>query len=266
MPKRFWPAAVLASVLLFTGCAVTPTPFDRTSLPGDGGASGLVGPTWVLDELNDEPAVEDASTTLTFNEDGTLGGSGGCNGYGGNYTLDGDQLGISGLISTMMACPGPIMPQENAFMDALPRTTKFAIVDDQLTLYEQDRALAIFTAQPQELAGTSWQVTSYYDGQDAIVSVLAGTDPTVSFGDDGTMTGTTGCNSISGTYQVAPEGTLKLGELAKTEMGCLDPEGIMQQDEALPTALTSAVNYHIEGTRLTLTSGDGTTAVQLVQA
>jgi heat shock protein HslJ len=50
--------------------------------------------------------------TLEF-EDGRVAGNGGCNNFFGTYTVDGNQLTISALGSTMMAClPEEVMQQE----------------------------------------------------------------------------------------------------------------------------------------------------------
>jgi len=58
------------------------------------------------------PAVEDVEAGLTFNEDGTVSGTSGCNGLGGDYTVEGDQITFGQIISTLMACDSPIMDQE----------------------------------------------------------------------------------------------------------------------------------------------------------
>jgi hypothetical protein len=45
-----------------------------------------------------------------------------------------------------------------------------------LTLKDQaGAAVARFVAEPQGLAGTSWDVTGYNNGRQAVVSLLAGT-------------------------------------------------------------------------------------------
>ena len=55
------------------------------------------------DAANPTPALADVDTTITF-EDGQMSGNVGCNGFGGNYELRGDEITFSGIMSTMMFC------------------------------------------------------------------------------------------------------------------------------------------------------------------
>ena len=48
-----------------------------------------------------------------------VSGSSGCNTFTGSYTLDGINVTIGPLASTMMACEQPVMDQEAAFLKAL---------------------------------------------------------------------------------------------------------------------------------------------------
>ena len=63
------------------------------------------------------PAV---GTTLsaTFTAD-AVSGSSGCNTFSGGYTLDGINVTIGPLASTMMGCEQPLMDEEAAFLTAL---------------------------------------------------------------------------------------------------------------------------------------------------
>lgn len=266
MTKRLWPAAVLTISLLLAGCAVTPTPFDRTP-GGAGGPSDLVGITWLLDELNGQPTIEGTFPSVTFNNQGGFNGSGGCNVYTGSYTSSGGQIDVAdNIISTMMACDDPIMTQEFGLFDALKTASSYAVVDTRLTLSDQNgTALATFNAQSQDLAGTSWQVTAYNNGQEAVVGVLEGTTPTIEFGADGQLSGTAGCNRVIGSYSTT-DGTIELGPLATTQMACPEPEGVMDQETRLVAALESAATYHVEGPTLEMRTADDALAVHFTRA
>ena len=91
------------------------------------------------------------------------------------------------------------------------------------------------------MAASSWQVVALNNGQQAVVNVLDGTTLTIAFGEDGTVTGSSGCNSFRGPYTSAA-GVVKLGPLASTMMACLDPEGVMDQEAQLVAALESAAS------------------------
>jgi polar amino acid transport system substrate-binding protein len=105
------------------------------------------------------------------------------------------------------------------------------------------------------LAGRSWQMTSYYDGQ-AVISALAGTEVTAVFGDDGSVSGSAGCNTYNATYQ-ADGNSLTVGSVTATRQTCSEPEGIMEQESAYLVALESATAYQIEGDELELTDAEG---------
>lgn len=55
------------------------------------------------DAASPTPALLDVDTTFTF-KDGQMGGNVGCNGFGGEYELNGDQITFNGIMSTLMYC------------------------------------------------------------------------------------------------------------------------------------------------------------------
>ncbi len=61
---------------------------------------------------------DEATITLEF-RDGRIGGSGGCNRYGGRYTLSPTAFTVQGVVSTRRACAPAIMERENRFFAAL---------------------------------------------------------------------------------------------------------------------------------------------------
>jgi heat shock protein HslJ len=91
------------------------------------------------------PAAPDSQASITFNEDGTVSGSSGCNGFGGEYSVEGDQVKFSGLVSTLMACEEPLMSQEGTVFKVLNDTASYTIDGDMLTITKDGMAL-VFTA------------------------------------------------------------------------------------------------------------------------
>lgn len=66
----------------------------------------------------------------------TLGGNGGCNVFGGEYTVSGSKIDIKDVVSTMRACiEDGSMNTEQEFFDALRKTNRFEITDSRLRLY-----------------------------------------------------------------------------------------------------------------------------------
>jgi heat shock protein HslJ len=93
------------------------------------------------------PAVEDSEAGLTFNEDGSVSGSTGCNGAGSEYTVEGDQIEFAPFVSTLMACEDPIMEQESTFHQVLNGTATYEIDGDTLTLSRDGMVLVFMAAQ-----------------------------------------------------------------------------------------------------------------------
>ncbi|HSL30952.1 MAG TPA: META domain-containing protein [Anaerolineales bacterium] len=115
-----------------------------TACSAEGSSASLVG-SWRLTSYGPpdalSPAVEGSEANITFNEDGTLGGNSGCNGYGGNYTVEGSQITFNEIISTLIFCEEPLGGQEAAVYQVLTETATYEIDGNTLTLTNNDRVL-----------------------------------------------------------------------------------------------------------------------------
>ena len=231
----------------------------------------LTGTTWQLISYLDGDAFTSVligtEITAVFGDDGQLTGSAGCNSYFGSYEVDGDAIPFGLLGSTLMACSEPegIMNQEQAYLAALGSAVTYRIEGDKLKLTDADGThVAQFVALPlASLAGTEWILTAYNNGQDAVVSVLIGTEITAAFGDDGRLTGSAGCNTYGASYELDGD-HIALGPAVTTRMWCPEPEGIMDQENAFLAALGSAATYHIQGDQLEMRTADGALALQFI--
>lgn len=225
-------------------------------------AAGLAGTSWLLVSLGGQPALADTPVTADFGADGTLSGTAGCNNYSGSYTAAGDTLTVApNMVSTMMACLDPIMQQESAFLAGLQAAATYQITGDSLVLLDANGTeLMTFTANiPVELAGSSWRVIGYNNGQEAVVSVIIDTEMTATFGVDGQVTGSAGCNNYFAGYEVDGE-SISIGMPGATMMMCVEPEGIMEQEQQYLAALQTAATYRIDLDRLELRTADGALA------
>ncbi len=111
------------------------------------GASASPTGEWTLisygDASNPTSALPDVDTSINFNEDGTFGGNVGCNSFGADYNVDGDQVSFGSIVSTMMFCEG-VSDQESTVLNILTdKTVSFTINADQLTLISTDGASVI---------------------------------------------------------------------------------------------------------------------------
>jgi heat shock protein HslJ len=96
---------------------------------GCGGASAalLRGAEWSVVEIAGKPVVADSRVTMTFGEDGRVGGSSSCNSYGADYTVGGEGVTFGQPVSTLKACAEPLMDQEAAFLGTLRAVKRFDV-------------------------------------------------------------------------------------------------------------------------------------------
>ncbi len=79
--------------------------------------------------------MPDTNVTLTFDHQGQAGGNAGCNTFGGSYEAKQGQLTFGQLVSTLMACTGnAVMQQEQAYLAALGKAASYEISGDQLVI------------------------------------------------------------------------------------------------------------------------------------
>jgi heat shock protein HslJ len=123
--------AVLAVTAGIAYAALTSTP------------TSLSQPTWRLTRLvvdgQERPLSSSRPATLRFlTNEHQVAGSGGCNSFGGSYTLVGSQLHMRDLRSTLIACIGDdgasVMEQESHYFQALPLVTSYRLDGSTLTL------------------------------------------------------------------------------------------------------------------------------------
>lgn len=161
----------------------------------------------------------------------------------------------------MKACPDPLDRLEQAYNQLLAQVRSFALTSGVLRLKNQaGKTLLIFAqARPQGLQGREWRVTALNTGS-AIVSVVAGTQPTASFV-HGRVGGNTGCNQFSANYNL--EGfNLQIGPAVSTTRACLKEEA-GKQEIAFLQALENVVSFRIVGNQLTLYDKEGKILVNL---
>ncbi len=101
----------------------------------------------------------------------------------------------------------------------------------------------------QALAGTNWRLVSL-GPTGSEENIVPGTKPTLNFGEDGRASGSTGCNSFSGTYTVRGD-TISFGRMISTKRACLDQRA-NQQEQSYLAALEQARWFRLGSDRLTI--------------
>lgn len=252
--RRFVAMGALLA-LVAAACTTGATPEPKANLPLEGTAWQLA--SYIGPEGTELPVPDGVAATASF-EGGTVSGNGGCNRYNGSYTLDGDKLTIGPVASTQMACEGPAGTLESLYFVALGQVASYAIDDVTLLLKNADGDAILTFEQAEEtaLTGTEWVATGVNNGNEAVVSVLAGTELTALFAEDGSVSGNGGCNQYNGPYTVDGE-SIDIGPLASTMKLCNEPAGVDDQESQFFAALDAATTYAISGDVLELRDDSG---------
>lgn len=234
---------------------------SAAAMAASGGTGGtLEGHTWVLQAYAVGGVMTNVPSTVTADATfigTTVSGSGGCNVFSGSYTASGASLTFGPLATTMMACPEPQSTVETAYLAALGTAATYTATDTALTIYDASGAetLAFVAAAPGTITGHTWHLRAVNNGKQAVVSVIADTDPTTVFGTDGQVNGNATCNNYFGPYTITGT-SLKIGPLGSTLMAC--PTTAQQDQETqFLAALQAATTFNVQGLTLELRDNSG---------
>lgn len=110
--------------------------YTKGTCPTSGSAAILEGPTWRLITFAMQPASKsvpaDISITAKF-EEKEVGGSGGCNRYGGSFTHQGNSLQVAELVSTKMYCQ-QAASWETLYFNMLQKSESYTLQGDMLKI------------------------------------------------------------------------------------------------------------------------------------
>lgn len=254
-------AILLAACLPATGPTLPPataTPLATVTLPPSP-PRALEGTQWELISLNGQPPLEGSGALVGFYADGYMEGTSGCNSFGVDYVIHGQEFQLAEIHRTQFTCeePSGIMPQDDAFFEALAQIAAYEATEDRLA-FQDDTGATILVYAPKlppavdpALQGAEWALTQLRGEE-----LVAGSYIQLTFRPDG-FGGFAGCNHYGGEYQAASEGILQFGQAALTAMDCYEPEGVMDQEQAYMEALNQARAYRLDGDRLEIRDGDG---------
>ncbi len=143
-----WTVLVPALVMfLLSACAapsaVAPTPSNvPTQAAGQSPvrSDSLVNTRWVLTSIGDPtaatPVIEGSWVTLELTGETRAVGSGGCNNFGAEYKVQGEDISFKSLSTTMKACDtDPIMRQEQRYFLALQNASTFSRKGDRMLVF-----------------------------------------------------------------------------------------------------------------------------------
>ncbi|MGW1179644.1 META domain-containing protein [Streptomyces drozdowiczii] len=258
---------LLAALFALTACgtekAGEPGAGSRSASAGDSGsvepAADLTGVRWSVDAVTVDGKRTGApeGAYVEIDARGRASGRYGCNRFTARARVDGHTVTVDPELTTEMGCSPDVQRFETLLAGAFRGRLTAAVKKRTLTLTTaKGDSIALTARRPVPLAGTDWRVTTLATGSTAS-SVPAGTDnrARITFGRDGTVHGTLGCNTFRGTAKVSGS-AIAFGTLAVTRKLCPDPE--MRLERAVRAVLDgTTTTFGIDGRTLTLTTKDG---------
>lgn len=115
-------------------------------------------------------------------------------------------------------------------------------------------SIAMAQSTPGALADTRWQLVSY-GNPEAPTPVVEGSSVTMEFIGEDEVSGSTGCNSYGGFYEITGD-TILFEEVFSTLRACLE-EAIGTQESVFLSALQTAGFFEVTGEQLVITYADG---------
>ncbi|MEN8239098.1 MAG: META domain-containing protein [Actinomycetota bacterium] len=171
---------------------------------------------------------------------------------------------FAGIVAIAAACGGS---EETTDSEATPVTT----VASTSTAAPAPTTTTPQSAPAPDLAGTQWTVVRYALPDGAMTNLWPGSEITLAFADDGTVSGTGGCNDFAATYAVEGpydefnDGVRDPGDgqaisIASIVVGdevCDDPTFVMEQEAEFIDALAATGRWVIVRGDLSLRTPDG---------
>lgn len=223
----------------------------------------IVGATWTLTTLEGQAVTsspnQEQKIHFVLQEGGKVTGFTGCNAFNGNYTLEeGNRIRFSKMATTRMACPDQAV-NESEFLEVFELADNYTVNGNTLMLNVGRRApLAAFTKNTMSTSDITekyWKLTTL-DGQP--VTMAANQEREVYFilkAQDKQVTGFSGCNTFSGTYELEKGNRISFGQMLSTLRACPD---VKVNESAFLQVFDQADNYTINGDVLMLNIGKRT--------
>lgn len=209
---------------------------------------------WVSDDFHsavDEATPEEGAIALgsaywiQFLPDGQLSLRVDCNGGFGSYEVDGSNLTLGPIGTTLMLCPEG--GQGTEFVAALDKVTSWSIdqsnASDKLVLGLSDGSSISFSPS---LTGLIWQWSETQMSDDTVITASDPEKFYLSFSGDGSVVGQIDCNRAFGSYKT--DGNQISMMLATTRMFC----GEDSQDTAYALNLAQVTSFVIRDGQLAL--------------
>jgi heat shock protein HslJ len=242
--------AVVAAVSTLGGAMAQ----DASPVASPSASAGIPPIVWISDDFT--PTTDSATPVegaialgseywIQFLPDGQLSLRADCNGGFGSYEMDGSNLTLGPIGTTLMLCPEG--GSGDAFLQALNQVTSWSIdqsgASDSLVLGLADGSSISFSPS---LTGVVWQWAGTQMSND---TEIVPTNPEryyLSFSSDGSVVGQIDCNRAFGSYTA--DDTRIVMMLATTRVFC----GEDSQDTAYALSLAQVTSFVIRDGQLAL--------------
>lgn len=177
-------------------------------------------------------------------------GHGGCNGFSGNATVNGDKLRLGNLMSTMMACfEGTIGADENSILNLLnEQNYTIKVVGNHVHLVD-DKGIVVMELYSQtlqdikdELGKGFWKLESLHNvGQDyGKMGISFDTR-------NSRINGFGGCNGFTAAYELKSKTSMTTSNAEATMRACLEGDIQKLEDELISIVANNDVSIEIFG-------------------
>lgn len=89
---------------------------------------------WRVEQIDGAPVLKGSTVTMRFDAEGRVSGKASCNRYGASYRIDGESVSFTQAMATRMACPPPLMQQEQRFLGLFGAQASWSTDDGALTI------------------------------------------------------------------------------------------------------------------------------------
>lgn len=244
---------VLLLVVLALATTVGPAPAQDASA-----GVRLTRSHWRLTDLDGTAIPARAGIELAFTLGGRVTGSGGCNDLDGSWTyLGADRITMGDFAATRRSCPGPAGRDERRLIEHLILTETFTVDDGRLILRTTQGDELVFRTRGRtgsELVG-EWVLTAV-DGAPAADLPRS----TLSFDEQGSVSGMAGCNDFRGRY-IVEDTTIRVQRVLAGLGTCADH--VMTQELGLLDGLASGGAWTVADDTLTIGDARGRGSITL---
>jgi heat shock protein HslJ len=247
---------IAAGVFTASGCSNNDSLVE--TVHGESTMMDLAGTSWLLSETGEKELPPSSVVTIAFGKDEIAKGLAGCIGYSTSFTTSEDRITFELQGTAETICQEPQMDFSWDYLQGLISASTYELVGMELRLFDEDgdTILKYDAYEPDPLQGTQWQLIDLDDGSESLIPVLPETEISAHFSEDGLLSGSAGCNGYSASYDVT-NGSINVAGLVMTEIYCLEPEGLMDQETQYLVDLSDAAAYLLGDDLLAVLNPEG---------